>query len=425
VRFARFEGNVASRAEEYFVYIEQGEVVRYRHKLPETAAGDSLSEDAARKIVHDFILKNYKTDPGKLKEVTAAPSTLPNRRDWTFEYADTTNYKLTAGEPQIAVTIAGNKVVDAYKKIHVPEQWERDEKSRNNSRQIIKIVCIITYVLLFITGLILAIVFWSKGKFSLSVFLPALVLLIMVFVLSFINSWPKLLAQMNTALPLSNQKTTFIISGFISALLAFVPALILGFIKNQKENQSEKGNILTIISGFSIGVILSTISVLIMKIFGPSLQPFWAEYGAFADSIPIISAGLTAVQGLFMKSAILLFIFWLADKVSGNWTKNKALAAIIIIAFGLILSGTNISGISFWLISGLVLGIIYLMIYLFILQTDFFLIVLVVAGNIILGLMKNIILQAYPAAIPENIIAVLLTLILAILLYKKLSQKTS
>src|SRR5207302_4387774 len=51
VRFARFQGDVAERAEEYQVFIDgSGRVFRINHDLPEARLGKSFTEDEARMV---------------------------------------------------------------------------------------------------------------------------------------------------------------------------------------------------------------------------------------------------------------------------------------------------------------------------------------------------------------------------------------
>ena len=101
VRFARFEGDVAERAEEYFVHVSgDGEVVRFIHLLPEARPGADLSEDEARGVAGREIRRQFglafgtPDEEGGLTEISAETSKRPERRDWTFTFEDPDNYPL-------------------------------------------------------------------------------------------------------------------------------------------------------------------------------------------------------------------------------------------------------------------------------------------------------------------------------------------
>jgi len=423
VRFARFEGSVDERAEEYLLFIENGKIIRFNHKLPESAPGDSLKEDSARVLTHEFIRKQYGLDPAILKEITASPSKLPNRRDWNFEFSDTVNCKLSkGGDALIIVNLAGNEIVDSYKKIKVPEKWIREEKAKSNGVRIIKIICTIAYVLTFLTLIILAIISWSKGKFSVKVFLPILVLLILTSAASFLNSWPVLLSQMQTAIPLSNQKIIFGIGGFFSILMAFVPALIFGFMKYQKKEEGNPDNILTVLYGISIGFIIAAISTMMIKIFGPSLKPYWSNYSSVSDSMKLISNSLSGTKSLFMNTCTYLLAFWIFESITKKWKVRKALGIIFLLFFGLIVSGLSMETISYWLISGVLIGIIYIALYFLVVKENIFQLLFITLGITLLTLLKGILINPYQGSMLENMIAIITLVAISVLFYIKIRK---
>lgn len=80
---------------------------------------------------------------------------MPNRTDWTFTWADTLRYPLNAGEGRLNVTISGNEV-SRYNPgyIHIPEQWDREERNRET---LLSLIQILSVVLLFILLIIMAV----------------------------------------------------------------------------------------------------------------------------------------------------------------------------------------------------------------------------------------------------------------------------
>ena len=89
VRYARFEGDVAERAEEWRVTIDgRGAVRQIQHALPESRAGARLARDNALALAQRTVREQFGLDPAALKEVGAEEKQLPARADWTFTFAD-------------------------------------------------------------------------------------------------------------------------------------------------------------------------------------------------------------------------------------------------------------------------------------------------------------------------------------------------
>ena len=60
VRYAKFEGDLNERAEEYQVALDnKGKPLSISHKLPENQAGNELTEDEAKNLVYGTINKHY------------------------------------------------------------------------------------------------------------------------------------------------------------------------------------------------------------------------------------------------------------------------------------------------------------------------------------------------------------------------------
>src|SRR6185369_6375884 len=72
VRYAKFEGDVAARAEEWRVTIEpNGAVRQVRHVLPEARPGPRLSREAALAQAERYVREHFGADPAALLLVAA------------------------------------------------------------------------------------------------------------------------------------------------------------------------------------------------------------------------------------------------------------------------------------------------------------------------------------------------------------------
>jgi len=427
IRFVKFEGDVAERAEEYQVFIDNaGKAVRFRHELPEARPGDSLSVEAARTIAHQALAVNYQLDPLSLKEVSAVASKRPARQDWSFEFADTLNYSLEEGEARLAVKIAGNKVADVYRYIHVPEEWTRQERNQRNLPQIVQIACVIVNVLLVIAGVIGAIVAWSRKNFSVRTFLRFLALLLGLNLIGIINSWPSLVAQFSTAQPFKTQAFIFVAGALIGVLfLAFALALVIGFVQRWRRAQTSLETSEALVLGPPLGALTAGLMALTVY-FAPSLKPTWAAYDAAGTFLPLLETALDPVGQFLTQTTILLLVFAAMDRFTLGWTKRKALFSVLLTLVGLIIAGVrSVETLPFWLLSGLAMGFILLLAYIFVLRFHLALVPLAAGVITVLAALKQGMYQAVAAALPGAVVAIGLIFLLAFYWFKQTMQERS
>ncbi|KPJ53166.1 hypothetical protein AMJ39_05635 [candidate division TA06 bacterium DG_24] len=425
VRYVRFEGDVEERAEEYRVFIVgEGEVTRFRHQLPEARAGATLPEDEARGMAHAVLAETYGLDAGMLKEVSSVPSKLPARTDWLFTFADTLSYLLEEGEARLAVEIAGSEVVDSYRYVHVPEEWARQERNqRNVTRLVVQTLCTTLMIVVIAAGVGSAIVGWSRRTFSVGDFVTFSVLFFVVAAFGFINDWPSTVAQFSTAQPLSNQAFTALAFFVVMALLlAGGLALVLGFIQKWKREGSPVRGPGGLWLGFSVGALIAGIQALVMR-FEPSLEPFWAEYGALGSYIPIIGSAIEPLGQFVLVTVFFLLIFTVVDRSTEGWSRRRIPFAIVLIFAALVMAGRSADSVPFWLVSGIVSGVVLLFLYVLIFRFQLALVPLAMASVAILGMLRQGIVNAHPAAIPGAILAILLTIALSVYWYRRLSTE--
>jgi len=423
VRFARFKGDIGERAEEYRLFIsKKGEIRRFLHILPEARPGASIAEDKAREIAHTLLEKKYHYDPSLLKEISIVPSQLPKRKDWTITFADTMNYPLDEGEARVAVRIAGDKVVDSYRFIRVPEEWARSERDQRSVIRAITALNRIIIMLMFLTGAVWAIINWSQKRFSTASFLTFFAVFFGTGILSMINAWPSVLVKFSTAAPYKNQ--IYMAIGMpLLALLIFSagPALIIGITHKLNGTESLTRRSRLILPGFALGCTISCIMSIIER-FVPSMQPFWANYAAVGHYMPFLGTALAPIGNYITTTALFLLIFTSVNFFTNNWDKRKALFSCIFIVLGFILSGTAITSPATWPITGPAAGIALLLAYIFLVRFHLSFIPLAFGFITILYMLKQCILNAYPAAIPGSIFAIVLIAGLSIYWHEKLSD---
>jgi hypothetical protein len=425
IRFARFEGDVAERAEEYQVFINhQGEVKRIRHELPEAKPGDSLTVEAARQIAHTVLVTNYQRNPASLKEISAVAAKRPARQDWTFEFSDTLNYPMQQGEARLAVQIAGNQVVDAYRYVHVPEEWSRAERNRRNVPRIVAICCIALLGALAVAGAIVAIVSWSRKNFSAPMFWSFLVLLFGLNLIGFINNWPSVIAQFSTAQPYKLQMLIFIIAGLVGSLLSSGGlALIVGLVQKWATQPTSIETSHALGRGLSLGALLAGLMAGVALLL-PSRQPLWAQYDDAGTYLPLLQTGLSPLAGFIFQATLILFAVAAVNRFTSNWSRRKVLFSILLILLGVILTGArSVETIPSFLGAGLLTGVILLAAYVFVLRFNLALTPMAMGVITILGTLKQGLYQALPSALPGALMASVLIGLFAFYWFTKLARE--
>ncbi len=422
VRFARFEGDLAERAEEFQVFVAgAGHVYRLRHRLPEARAAASIAEDEARIIAHTAVRNVTHLDPLQLKEVSAVEAKLPNRRDWTFTFADTAGYPLSEGEARIAVRIAGDQVGDTYRFVHVPEEWARQERNQRNLASTISLFCGMVISMVMLAGAIGGIVSWSRKNFPVRLFWTFFGLLFGLGIIALINGWPTTLARFSTAQPLANQFLSAIGFSLLGSLfLAASVALIIGFVHAHQGPQAQPGGTRLILWGISLGTLAAGLGAL-MAWAAPSLSPSWAQYAAVGGYLPVLAAGLGPLPGYIISATLFLLVFTAVDRFTRGWRHRRGLFSAALVLLGLVITGAgSIESLPFWLVSGLLAGGTLLLAYLLVLRFHIALIPLALAAMVILDELQQALYQAHPAAIPGAIAAAILMGGLAVFWVRKL-----
>jgi hypothetical protein len=408
VRFVDFEGDVAERAEEDHVYVGgDGAVFRFRHQLPEDRTGRTIAEQDARILAHLTLTGLFKMDATRLKEVSSVPSKLKERTDWTFTFADTINYTLPeGGEARIAVEIAGDNVVDAHKFVHVPEEWARQERDRQSLPGVIRIVCTVINVLLVITGIVVAIVRWSKKQFAAGTFLIILLLLLVVNALNLVNSLPGIIAGFSTAQPYTTQLLMLVLAASIGVLLLSISiALIAGLVHRWKENQLRLPSMMLWSWGISLGAIMAGVGALLSSL-SPSLSPRWADYSSLTTSLPLVDVVFDAAGRMVTQSTVALFIFLSVDWLTVSWRTRRGLCGALLVLYGIVFVGSrSVETIPGWLGAGVVVGLLFLAAYVLILRFTPTVVVIAVGTLTLVNILREGFYDAYPQAILSATIA--------------------
>jgi membrane protease YdiL (CAAX protease family) len=116
-----------------------GQVVGFNHEIPETAPGANLTQDQARSLAENFLVRVMRRPLDNLSFVEASTNKRPARTDHTFTWKQK-DVDLGQGSLRVEVDVAGGQVTGYGEYVKIPEAWQRDYRelrSRNISAQVV------------------------------------------------------------------------------------------------------------------------------------------------------------------------------------------------------------------------------------------------------------------------------------------------
>ena len=408
VRVVTFEGDVAARAEQWVVQVTgNGSIQDIWHQLPESEPGSTLTEGQARELAHAAVRTGLGLDPSDLEDVSATPSKLDARTDWVFTFADRTTPELARGERRIDVSIAGDEVVGVNRYIHVPEEWERQQRSRRLAGAITQGAGILFLVGIFLVGGVSGVVSWSRKKFSVRICFVTFAILLLVGVAALANGWPAAMAGFSTAQPLNLQIMTIGGLGLVGLMVvSALFAVTCGVAPRWSWNRSclDRGTAIQL--ALALGALAAGASV-VAGLMPSDVAPEWPAFSGADSYLPLAAAALRPVTGYIATTAVLMLLFGAADKLTHQWTRRTALLGALAIVTGLLLHGMNPGPEpALWAVSGTVTGLLMLAAYVFVLRFDITLTPVAVAAMVILGRIPEGLHRAFPGALPGTALGI-------------------
>lgn len=400
VRFISFRGSVAERAEEYQARLAPGEGLReIQHYLPEAAPGDSLPASRARALADSVVLNQIGQEPTNLKRISASPTPRPNRRDWTFVYGNPEAYPLEKGEARLSVTLLGSEVTDTSRYIHVPENWRRQRRDRQTVLNTIRSTARPIIYLFMLGGALVGLVCWGRGKqFSGRAALAVGGLYLLLVGLKTANSWPTILAGLNTAEPYWNQITITLLQRIRALFTGGIFALVAGYVHGQlgtNKTGSLRRSVVVGLGLAALGVGLATLA----GYFAPSLSPRWGGYGALDQLLPWLHQSLEATSSLLSGSLLLLLFATVQHRWSRAGRKHNVFTVLGLALFGLVVaSHGSYSHLLEWGLKSLFFAGLFTTSALYILPNDRSFVPLAMAGVLGFQQVEHLLTAAHPYA---------------------------
>ncbi len=417
VRIARFEGDVADRAEEWRVFVTgTGEVRTVQHALPEGRPGTSLDEPAARSLAHTALLQRYQLDAarGQVREVSARPEKLKARTDWTFTFVDTTVPPLPQGEPRIEVNSAGDEIVSAGRFVYVPEEWQRRQRSASTRNTILRVLVALVFGGLLVGAAVAGVITWSRRRYTPRLFVAGAALMFVVSAAKFANAWPSLPAAIPTAVPLSIALAGVVAIGIVGFMLT---STLVGLALGAQPHRLLGCQDLPARDALRLGIAAGLVGAGVVAVASRLGTPAWARFpdlAALATAFPVLQAAIDPLTGWLTRTAVILATLVTIDRRTSGFTRHKAPALAALALIGFLAAGPpaglHIRG---WLMAGTVSAVALAAAYAMLLRFDLTMIPLALGTMSAIAVLAKGMDRAFPGELAGSMVAAVLIAIAA------------
>jgi len=337
VRFARFSGDVADRAEEWRVTVTgDGKVRQVAHAMPEDRPGASLSRTDAQAIAERALRSQLQSDTAALAERAANEVKRPNRVDWVFAYADPRVDVGKGGEARVQVAIAGDEVATAGRSLFVPEAWQRAEAERAGQRQLLRILSVGLIATVSVAALVFAVVAWSRHRSDRRALVGMALVVALMTLAGSANNWPQHAFDLKTAEPVANQLLVVVLTGTAgAALFGLLTGLLAGVGAYYARRQTPvpiAGRLPPWVCGMLAAFATAGIGAALASWVPPSL-PEWPDLKEADAWSPWIAAALAGVSVL-PAAAVTLFLLSIFDRVTLGWSRRVGTVAALLVLLG-------------------------------------------------------------------------------------------
>ncbi len=335
IRFARFDGDVAERAEEWRVYVVgNGEIRQIQHRLPEGAPGAILAQNDALEIAQRAMHERFALDPASLQLRTSDQTRRDARSDWTFVFADPKIDVGKGGEARYQVVVAGDEVVAAGRTVFVPEEWLRAETERDDRHQVMKLAGIFAVALGALAALIFAVISWNRGHCDKHAMFLVGSTAMGVAVADLVNGWPDMMMQLQTAEPVASQLATAVSGKLFAALMAAgLVAFLSGvgsWFARSRSPAGFRSHMPAWAAGVAVALIVAGLAAASSALAERTL-PLWPALSVESLASPLVGA-LVDPFGLVWASGVALFVLYLIDRGTQGWTRRVWVAALLLMA---------------------------------------------------------------------------------------------
>jgi hypothetical protein len=416
VRVARFDGDVAERAEEWRVTVDgTGAVRQVRHALPESRPGARLSREDARTLALAAAKERFGLDPATLADVGAEERALPARTDWAFTFGQPSVRVGEGGQARVVATVAGDEVTGYGRYVHVPEAWQRADRERESRTLVVRLVLAGILGMAGIAMLVLGVVDWTHHRRDRGAMAGVAAIALALGAARFANGWPVIAMGFVTTEPVATQAALAAAGRLTVALvLALVLALAAGVGAFAAIGQRPRP-LATMLPPWAAGMAAACFVAGAGALAGlalPRAAPSWPSFGLESLAFPHVGAVLAGVQVLYAIVAV-LFLLHAFARFTADWRRRGALVAVVVVALVATLSLAGASDARIAAAAGTFAGAALFAAVWGLLRYDALAAPAFVATGAVLGVIEAALAKAYAAAYVDAALAAVATAIVA------------
>jgi hypothetical protein len=374
VRYAKFDGDIAERAEEWRVAITNDRRMRaFSHAVPEARPGSRLSRDAALSLARRALSTSFGVDFEKPTLVSADEEQRLARTDWSFVFGDPRIVVGAGGEARYAVTVVGDEVAGMGRFVHVPETWTRAERVRNHRLEILSLVAVILFFGAGLAALVVGILGFVRHRVDTKLLRIVFAATFAIAVLSSINAWPAVAMGLTTAEPIATQLTTKAIGGLAAALfgalLAGLCAGVGAFGARMAAPLARIGRWPAPLAAIAAGAFVVGLQSALASLALPDV-PRWPGSGWESQALPL-AGGFLSGAGFIAFASLELFVVYVIARLTRGFSQRLWLAVAVVVvlecAAALVQGRSNLAGA---LVSGVIGGTVASAVLLLLLRYD-------------------------------------------------------
>jgi len=199
---------------------DTGELISFSETLPETAPGDSISQQAAIQLATSYLHSSgIDTINYFLRSIDQV--SRPNRLDYNITFEGNPAYwaSIGDGKPLMNLEVHGDVIGSFNRSYHLPEEWVRTRTAQTLGRTFQNIGRIVVLILFGIAGIVLLIQrLRQEDSFSWKLPLIAGAIIFTISMLLAVNRWNLVLSNYITTIPWGQYQIIIVISLIIGAL---------------------------------------------------------------------------------------------------------------------------------------------------------------------------------------------------------------
>ena len=367
VRYARFDGDVAARAEEWRVTLDgRGAIRQVRHDLPEAASGARLSKDDALALARKTVRERFGLDPAKLTEIGAEERQRPARVDWTFSFAEPDVVVGKGGEARAVVSIAGDEVTAYGRYVFVPEQWERAEREREGGTTLLRMVLGGLLAVAALVALVMAAIDWTHRRRDRRALFGTAAIVLALGAVTNANGWPVIAVNFDTTEPIvvqAAQAIALTMMGVVVAALGLGLAAGVGaFGAAHARPRALATRLPPWAAGIAAGAFVAGVGAL-AGVLVPKSVPLWPSLGIEPLALPWLGAALAGARTFYAIVVALFVLHWMSRLTSGWHRRGWLVAVVAVVLFATLgMAGARdpvASGLAGALAGAAVIGTVY------------------------------------------------------------------